>query len=240
MNSNPHSAADYFSEDELREAARIVAEAMLDSLPAPEACHHDVSPDFLSKMDSLLAKAKRRETARRWAGRAAAALLALVIGATSWLAVDTQARAAFFSWVREVYENSVVYRFFNDTSVVDQLPDYRPSWVPDGYVQTDVIEDDTVHSIIYENIANPDDSFVFDYQLYFDSMNLSLQWEDHECEILELQINGKTAHFYRSLDGSITNDLIWVDENTTILFTLTGYLEQDVMLHIAESIDLVN
>ena len=78
------------------------------------------------------------------------------------------------------------------------------------------------------------------YQLYFDSMNLSLQWEDHECEILELQINGKTAHFYRSLDGSITNDLIWVDENTTILFTLTGYLEQDVMLHIADSVILVN
>ena len=191
-------------------------------------------------MAPLLVKAKRRETARRWTRRAAAALLALVIGAMSWLAVDTQARAAFFSWVREVYENSVVYRFFNDTSVVDQLPDYRPSWVPDGYVQTDVIEDDTVHSIIYENIANPDDSFVFDYQLYFDSMNLSLQWEDHECEILELQINGKTAHFYRSLDGSITNDLIWVDENTTILFTLTGYLEQDVMLHIAESVILVN
>ena len=240
MNPTPHSTADYFSENELREAARIVAEAMLDSLPAPEACHHDVSPDFLSKMAPLLVKAKRRETARRWTRRAAAALLALVIGATSWLAVDTQARAAFFSWVREVYENSVVYRFFNDTSVVDQLPDYRPSWVPDGYVQTDVIETDTVCSIIYQNITDPSDSFIFDYNLYSDNTNSALLTEKDEYEFQELSVNGKTAHYYHSLNDDRANDLIWIDETTAILFTLNGYLEQDVMLHIAESVILVN
>lgn len=240
MKPIPHSASDFVSEDKLRNAVRIVAEAMLDSLPEPEACYHNVSPRFLAKMAPLLAKAKRREIVHQWITRTIAALLALVIGATSWLAVDTDARAAFFEWVQEVYEGSIVYRFFNDTAVVDQLPDYRPSWLPDGYVQTEVIEDDTVHAVIYENTANPNDSFIFDYQLYFDSMNLSLQWENNECEILELQVNGKTAHFYRSLDGSITNDLIWVDENSTIIFTLSGYLEQDVMLHIAESVNLVN
>lgn len=240
MNPTPHSAADYFSENELREAARIVAEAMLDSLPAPEACHHDVSPDFLSKMAPLLVKAKRRETARRWTRRAAAALLALVIGATSWLAVDTQARAAFFSWVREVYENSVVYRFFNDTSVVDQLPDYRPSWVPDGYKQTEVIESDSSYTFIYQDINDQDNVFIIGYRFYHENMNLSFMWEADKYEVLESQVNNLPAYFYRSVDKTETNNLVWINPSLKLLFTMEGYLEQDVMLHIAESIDLVN
>ena len=240
MNPTPHSAADYFSENELREAARIVAEAMLDSLPAPEACHHDVSPDFLSKMAPLLTKANRKELARRWTRRAAAALLALVIGATSWLAVDTQARAAFFSWVREVYENSVVYRFFNDTPTMEKLPDYRPSWVPDGYQPSEAIKSDLSCTFIYQDINNQANVFIIGYRFYHENMNLSFMWEEDEYEILESQVNNLPAYFYRSVDQTETNNLVWINPSLKLLFTMEGYLEQDVMLHIADSIDLVN
>ena len=69
---------------------------------------------------------------------------------------------------------------------------------------------------------------------------MALLWGDSEYECVELLVNGMPAQFYDSLDKNQTNDLIWVDETAGIVFSLNGALEQDVMLHIAESINLVN
>ena len=40
------------SEERLRTAARAVSQAMIDSLPEPEDCHHDFSPEFERKSSS--------------------------------------------------------------------------------------------------------------------------------------------------------------------------------------------
>ena len=229
-----------FREDDLRQAARLVGQSMLDALPAPEECRHTFSPEFQARMAPLLARARRRESCRRWAGRAAAVLLAAAVGTTSWLAVDAQARTALFQWAREVYEDSVVYRFFNERQDGQGLPVYRPAWLPEGYRQTDVITTDTVHTVVYQNEQDPADGFLLDYYRYSEDGYLALLWEDSEYECVELLVNGMPAQFYYSLNEDQTNDLIWVDETAGIVFSLNGALEQDVMLHIAESMNLAN
>lgn len=240
MKHHVQTTAGDFGEDELRQAAHMVGQAILDALPDPTECRHIFSPEFQTQMAPLLTRSKRMEVRRRWIGRAAAVLVAAAVGTASWLTVDTRAQSALFQWVREVYENSIVYHFFNDSHAAQGLSVYRPSWIPEGYQQTDVMVTDTVHTVVYQKGQDPQDGFLLDYYRYSEDSYLELWWGETEYECVELQVNGMPAQFYRSLDRTQTNDLVWLDEAAQILFTLNGKLDQDVMLHIAESIKLVN
>ena len=84
--------------------------------------------------------------------RIAAVFLALFNGAGALFAFDPEVRAAVIHWVRDVYENSIVYRFFeNDEDVGESVPLYSPDWLPDGYIIVDSYLYKTTRSIVYQN-----------------------------------------------------------------------------------------
>ena len=107
----------YLTDEMLARAAKSVGETMLASLPDPEDCRHAFSPEFERSMERLIQKAKRKTRIRRCLQSIAVAALAVVIGLSAWLAVDTEARAAMVEWVRTVYEDSIVYEFFHPGAV---------------------------------------------------------------------------------------------------------------------------
>lgn len=45
-----------FSEDALRQAAALVRQSMLDSMPLPSQCTHEFSPGFQGKMERLISR----------------------------------------------------------------------------------------------------------------------------------------------------------------------------------------
>ena len=89
----------YLTDEMLARAAKSVGETMLASLPDPEDCRHAFSPEFERSMERLIQKAKRKTRIRRCLQSIAVAALAVVIGLSAWLAVDTEARAAMVEWV---------------------------------------------------------------------------------------------------------------------------------------------
>ena len=241
MNSKDYTILELFDEEELQEAARLVNQAMIDSVPPPSKCKHTFSPAFQSKMAHLIARSKFMDTVQQLGKQVATALLILVVGVTSWLIVDAKARVELFDWVRDVYENSIVYRFFvGDARVFQKMPSYRPSWLPDGYSQIYVSDDNNSQTVIYQKDQNIAETIILDYRPYSNDMQIELMWEETEYEYLQVQVNKYPAYFYRSLDGSQANDLVWVDEAADLMFSLNGYLEKDVMLNIADSIKLVD
>ena len=226
-----------FSDNELRQAAKLVRQSMLESLSAaPE--EYTPSPGFRRRMEPLFARARRMEGARRWTRRAVAAALALVLGTGAWLATDADARAAFVGWVREICGDSVLYRFFSP-SPASVIPTFRPTWVPEGYREVDTVSDDTSTSILYQRGDDSTDQFIFGYMFYSSDTEFQLLWNEKSYECQTLQIHGHLAHFYLSQDPSETNNLIWFDEENLILFELNAPFDLDVMLHMAESVDLV-
>ena len=50
-------------------------------------------------------------------------------------------------------------------------------------------------------------------------------------------VNGIAADYYPA-NNSGTDNLIWIDEEHGIVFTINSMLEKDVILHIAESVSL--
>ena len=89
-----------FTDEELRIATRITRQRILDSLPEPEECCYDISVELKEKINQIIIKDRRKTVIRKIRNQAAMIALCILLGISSWLAVDTEARAAFFQWVR--------------------------------------------------------------------------------------------------------------------------------------------
>ena len=51
-----------------------------------------------------------------------------------------------------------------------------------------------------------------------------------------MTVLGDTGEFYTATDDSETNELVWFDDESGILFTLSSFLDKGVMLEMAESV----
>ena len=222
------------TDDLLRAAAADVRTAMLDALPAPEECSHTFSPQFERKMQKLI---RQQKAGYRLLRQVAAVFLALLVGSGVWLMVDTEARAAFLQWVQTVYENSIVYRFFGNAPVNPEMMNYRPTWLPEGYVEANVITEDSMLVVEYRNSENS--VIYFGCVSMNDSVAVSLI-PDGEIASEEVSVNGMYGEFYQPENTAESNDLYWFDEELHIAYSISGHLEKSVMLHIAESVSLVN
>ena len=88
-----------WSEQELANAAKRVAESMLTSFPSPSECEHVFSDDFEHSMEILRKKSKRRVVAHKIWQRAAVILIVTILSVSTWLTVDIQARERAFQWI---------------------------------------------------------------------------------------------------------------------------------------------
>lgn len=227
------------SDEALQQAAASVRQSLLDSLPPPFQCEHEFSDTFQAKMKRMIARYNLRRTVCQAARRVAAVFLAALIGAGVWLAVDAEARAAFSSWVREVYEEHIVYRFFGEPAA-KELPAYRITWLPDGYEEVDIFDSGETYNVLYQKGDDLMSAFIFDYR-FVQSGTLSVMEIDNASYIHKIiDMNGVQADFYEALIPNETNNLIWVDEDVVVVFELNGFLDESVMMHIAESIVLTN
>ena len=123
----------------LQKAARRVQNSMLNALPKDDSELPVPSVVFEEKREHLLRQFDRQKRQKKFLQYAAAWFLAILVGLSGWLALDTNARASVSKWIREFSENKVYYRYFDtgDTSKISI--DYAPQWFPDGY-QTEQVQ----------------------------------------------------------------------------------------------------
>lgn len=223
-----------FGERELQAAAKLVAESMLEGLPDAAACGHDFSEGFRRKMEALLRRQRRsiRHTVWRYA---AAVLLTVTLTFGAVMAVSPQARAAVVQWVRTVYENSVVYRFFNPAPQ-GALPRYQLTWLPEGFAETDVFCDEEYYYVIYENKENGQ-GFIFEYQLMHDGTSVT-NIPEEGSSITQVEVNGLRGEYYQAPDDADGNLLQFIDETADIIFKISGNIERDSIFNIAEGVIL--
>lgn len=221
------------SDERLREAARKAEESFLASLPEPEDCEATFSPEFERKMKKLI---RRTDHPIRYRIMKAVAcfLLAVLIGGGSVLTFSVEARAAFVTWVKEVYETRFVYRFFQTS---DDTPDnitYRPTWVPSDYQINFEFVSDTVSTIEYRN--NSDNFVAFSY--FQNTSSLAFQIDLDGTEIYkQVSVNGITAELYLDQDEGDTNILIWMDEGSNTVFRILAPFNEDELIRMAESVE---
>lgn len=222
---------DQLTDEMLTQAAKQVAESMKASLPVPKECHHEFPPEFERDMKRLAAQTERRRHMRRYLQRVAAACLAVVISLSTWLAVDAEARAAFVQWVKTVYEQSVVYEFFHSGEPQTEAG-YRLGWVPEGYTLENEVGGDGITTIVY---LNGEDAIYFTYEHSENGAQTELFSGVSNVEAV--QVNGMPGEFYLPQDPAESNSLVWFNEESSTLFSISGFMDKETMVQMAESIE---
>ena len=221
---------DFFSQKELKQAAAATARAMLNALP-PAQEERLYSPEFQKSMTALLRRERRRTASRRRTRWAAVLALVCLAGVTVWTASQAHAGGGASSWVRQNFQNSVVYSFSGAAS--DQaLPSYRLSWLPEGYQETLRYTHQSVVSIVYQTSLKETLVFTYLHIQKNSAAMLPFAQGDRICE--KVEIAGQEADLYLPLAEEESAALVWVEED--ILFSLSGRLTERELVQAAESV----
>ena len=128
------------------------------------------------------------------------------------------------------------YPYFLQDPFCYGLPEYDLTWIPDGY---EIIYDDKLsdsRTIIYQCGDDISASFSFSYYLAEDDSPLAIYTLDGDYSIEKIQINNCYGEYYGSNNPSVSNAVVWLDEETNTVNTIIAYLSKDEILEIARNI----
>ena len=181
-------------------------------------------------MEAATYQRKKQTITKVWLSRAAGVLLAILLAGSALLTFSTEARAAFFGWVREQCENFYVYFFEGEVAVADPAK-YELGWMPDGCVYVTTMETENGEIIIY---TDEHDTLVrFSYDRAGDSSILSVDGAGNET--IPVEINGCPGEISIFPSEDETDHITWIDETNTLFF-ITGHFDQETFIRMAENV----
>lgn len=195
---------------------------------------HEFSKAFEKRIDRLKRRADHPvfyQTVRR----VAIILIAILFAGTIWIAVDSDARAAFYGWITETVDTYFVYHYEGEAHSDTEPSDYRPGWLPSGYSESSVSETSARTRIVYTNADNSIIRFV--YMRNTDEPYLFIDSED--VAIQEIRINSRPGELFLANDSAVANAISWVGSDN-IVFFISGFVAGEELLRIAESVRAVS
>lgn len=226
-----------FSDQDLVLASGNVRESLLSILPSPSDCSHIFTESFEETMAPVLKKASNQQK-KSFLRRIAAVFLALLVGAGALLAFSPQTRASLTQWIREIYQNRIIYHYTGD-QIETPITGCEIGWVPEDFSNPEIYQDESMFSAMY--LSERRAALVIDYYFMFDGTALDIQFDD-TANIKEepVSVNGLPGTLYSCSDGSESSTLVWHDDENRIEYTINGFLEESEFLRIAESIRMID
>lgn len=233
-----------------RELDRMMQHVLLDAIKRDYEKETDDVPAFkptpryqrqMAAMVKDPLKWERRRARPLWknvAQKAAVILLVFSLSLGSLMAVSPTVRAAVVRWVTEWYETHVVYRHLG-APMTGKISQYTITDLPDGYVEDseqNISEDDFVCKVYYNEES--DRSIYFDYA--YMQQGTAWTYVTEAAENIAVTVNGLEGEMFLTDDWENTrNTITWFDPQTNIQFSLNANVNQDDILHIAESVSLL-
>ena len=191
---------------------------------------HKFSERFEKKIRKLYHRANHPHV-YRVLRRVASIALAVLVATGTFLAVNTEARAAFIGWVKEFYETLFVYRFVDDEEEISGSKSYCLTWLPDGYSKLMSTDTGETISVVYADqqgrylkfhyISEPDETI-----WYFDVSKTTKE---------ESTVHEYRADLFVANDDESASAIMWTDFNDTA-YCISGYLSTEELLKVAESV----
>lgn len=221
--------------DEMLRCAATKAMLKLNKqLPDPEKCSHEFSPTFEKKIKKITQRISH-PILYRVLQIAACFIVVFSLGFGSVLAVSAEAREAFSSWIKEVYETVYVYiSTENRTSEKYEKEAYQPTWLPEGYTFDSqiVVSDGKINDYINEQ------GQLISFQSISKSEQSGLMVEINEGSEHQVAINGIMADVYIAENLGEDSVIIWEDHGT--LLCISGNLLEEDLIQIAASVTVVD
>ena len=170
---------------------------------------------------------------RRWTSVAACFILAAFLTGCAILTFSVEARAAFFGWVRQQYENFYEY-FFEGEAVVTDPAKYELGWVPEGVIFVTSYE--TAGGEVFVYTDDKDTLIQFSYSSGEDNEKLFVDGVEYTEK--QVAINGNPGTIYIPNDEAHTDGVVWTDTATNTLFFISGHFDEDTLIKMAESVKI--
>ena len=222
-------------EEQLREAARMAEERFLARFPEPEDCQAVFSPAFERKIKALVRRVDH-PLRYRMARAAAGFLLAGFIGGGGVLAFSVEARAAFAGWVREVYESYetwFAYRYTGAEPAAQEDTAYRPSWIPSGYTEQDILHLSGQTYIEYQDRSGSLITFGYSSNPGAENFYVEQAGTEQSC----VPIDGVPAYLYADPAEEEPSVLLWTDCQRNTFFCIIAPLDSGSLIRMAESVE---
>lgn len=220
-----------FSEEELRHAAMEANKVIMSTLPEPEECTHEFSPKFERKFRKLVRKTDHPVQYRLRQTAWAALIMLVLFGAFQSLGEDVQAKIT--GWVYERYENFVHFFYTGSTgSAPVEDADYRPTWIPEGFEESEKYEFPTSKIITYQN----GDGKWIRFRYSWDVRDADLFIRDKNMRSKDVKVNDMDAKVYWSVLNDREPFIVWTTPEKTVAFFISGDLTEEVFIKMAESV----
>lgn len=207
-----------------------VEKLILERIPPESELSHQFSRHFKRKMKALLKYESRTPTMRLFIHRirTAVAIFLIILSITFGTVMSVEAyRVRFFEFITQVWEELTSIVIHSDENANhDTITPIFPSYIPEGYIIVDQINDKYENTIIYINEGN--------LEIYY-SQKMSTQSEfilDSEgAKIKKIMIESQEAYL---IINKGTIQLYWYDSFN--IFSLIGNLDETELIKMATSI----
>ena len=229
MNCREELLSYSFSAEKLYAACDHYVARMIASIEAapldfePSAAHREAIQRLI---DGSLRRGKRHALYRRIAVIAAVAILFF----STVMVTNVHAREVVVRWLRQVFPDHVLYRFFGDLN--KDLYHYTIDWVPDGFDLVNQYESQTLRVYHYKSDK---EGFTITFTSIEDGVIIEIG--DDEYIHQEVLVNDIKADLYIDVNDSSKN-LIWTSQSGRTEIDIEGSISTELVLQIAESIRL--
>lgn len=159
-------------------------------------------------------------------------ILTILVATGTFFAVNTEARAAFVGWVKEVYESWFVYRFVgSEIADRDTVDRYCITWLPDGYSELLTTDDGATFSVVYLDQRGK----YLKFQYAGDVDDTVWYVDVSHATRVECVVNGYKADMFVSNNAETSSVVMWSDADNNA-YCISGDLGVDEILKVAESV----
>lgn len=180
------------------------------------------------------ARKKARPMWKTIAQRVAVILLIISFGFGTVMVSSPTARAAFVRWITEWYETHIVYRYAGSSNT-ENMPHYEITELPEGFVETERTELPRMTGVTYENATGA----VIDFDYIYIAQGGASNFETENSYTYDIDVNHMNGLFFESKTPGGFNTITWIDTEQNIQFDISGTFNYMDILHMAESVSLV-
>jgi hypothetical protein len=130
--------------------------------------------------------------------------------------------------------NEEMVRIAESVEAVELETVYRPTWIPEGYVQQ---EEKPLYGQVNLEYRSENGAFIFIYIPDPDE-GQPVYIDPTKAEQSQAQVNGRPAEVYIYDVEEAMNIILWSDESEAI-FLITGTLTKDELIRVAESVETI-
>lgn len=209
-----------------------------------EVTYFNPSPKYKRQMTAMLNNPQKwinkysKPAWKKVLQQIAVFFLIVSLGLGGLMLASPTVRATVVRWVVEWYETHITYRYSGET-IENEMPQYIITDLPDGYVEENT-QKITWENYVRSTYVNKETNGImyFDYVYMQQGSEWDYDVEDVQC--IPVTVNGMEGQLFAVDDWEEKwNTITWIDSENNIQFSVDANLSQNDILHIAESVSLV-